>query len=212
MSEFDSLVFSEDQVSALTGLSKRRLRYWDREHGFFSPEFTIDGRRVYSFRDLVGLRTVAPLRERVSLQQLRKIDEEIHKEHETPWASLKFYLAGKEIVYRDPRSERLYSATKPGERVIEIDLEEVRNETTVALREARRRSDAEIGTVSRRRNVMRGKAVLAGTRIPTELIWEYKNAGFSVDKILQGFPRLTREDVTQALAYERRRRKRKRAG
>lgn len=210
----EALAFSEDEVSALTGLTKRQLRYWDSERKFFSPEYVVDGRRVYSFRDLVGLRTIAPIRKRVSLQQLRKIDEELHKEHETPWSSLKFYLFGKELLYVKPGDSSLVSASKPGEKIFEvIDLEEVRSATVAELPKLRKRSTEDFGKVTRHRNVVRGTSVIAGTRIPTSLIWEYVQAGFTVEKILQGFPRLTRLDVQRALSYEKRRRRhtRKRA-
>jgi uncharacterized protein (DUF433 family) len=207
----DSLAFSEDQVSALTGLSKRQLRYWDSEKKFFSPEYMIAGRRVYSFRDLVGLRTIAPIRKRVSLQQLRKIDEELHKHHETPWASLKFYLFGKELLYRIPEGGEIVSASKPGQRPLfeTISLEAVRSTTIRDLPKFQERSASELGKVQRRKNVMHGSAVIAGTRIPTALIWRYVQAGFSPEKIVSGFPRLTVIDVKRAISYERKQRARR---
>lgn len=197
------MAFSEDQVSALTGLSTRQLRYWDRKHEFFSPEYVIDGRRVYSFRDLVGLRTVATLRTRTSLQQLRKIDEELHRDHETPWAKLKFYLLGREVLYKDPSSSNIQSASRPGEQVFEvIDLDEIKGTTIHEIKRQGERSPDEIGQITKKRNVMRGKPVIAGTRIPTELIWDYHVAGFSTEKILRGFPRLKRADVEKAIEVE----------
>ncbi len=48
----------------LTCLSSRRLRYWDNTD-FFSPAFGEDARpllaRVYSFRDVVGLKAIAEM-------------------------------------------------------------------------------------------------------------------------------------------------------
>ena len=58
--------FTSGHVSALTGLSDRQLREWDNR-GLFQPAYAEDDRRrpysrVYSFRDVVGLRTIALLR------------------------------------------------------------------------------------------------------------------------------------------------------
>lgn len=205
----EHFAFSEDQVSALTGLSKRQLRWWDKTD-FFSPEFYADGRRVYSFRDLVGLRAIAPIRDRMPLQQLRKIDRALHEEfrddHPNPWASIKFFLAGRELIYKDPRNSALLSTMSNRQTVTELDLEEVKNETVEKLHALNRRGDADIGKIRRRRNVVGGAMAVAGTRIPTSLIYEYVEAGFSTEKIISEFPSLKEEDVKAAVGYERSRR------
>jgi uncharacterized protein (DUF433 family) len=50
-------------------------------------------------------------------------------------------------------------------------------------------------------NVLLGKPVIAGTRIPVEQILRKLAASMSVEAILRDYPRLTREDVQAALAY-----------
>ena len=60
--------FSADHAVRLTGLSMRQLRYWD-DTGFFRHRYASEDRRspygrVYSFRDIVGLRTLSVLRKR----------------------------------------------------------------------------------------------------------------------------------------------------
>ena len=76
-------VFSDEHVSRLTGLSKWQLRSWDRL-GFFSPRFAYEDRfapysRIYSFKDVVGLRTIAVLMKdhHVSLQELQRVAGEL---------------------------------------------------------------------------------------------------------------------------------------
>jgi DNA-binding transcriptional MerR regulator len=70
--------FTAEQVERLTGLTKSQLRYWDRT-GFFRPTYVDAGRRVYgriySFRDVVGLKTLGILRNanKVPLQHLREV-------------------------------------------------------------------------------------------------------------------------------------------
>jgi uncharacterized protein (DUF433 family) len=50
-------------------------------------------------------------------------------------------------------------------------------------------------------NVMMGKPVIAGTRIPAEIILEKLAAGESYEQILEAYPRLTKESIRAALAF-----------
>ena len=81
--------FSLDQVSRLTGLSESRLISWDQED-FFCPSLAYDNRRspysrVYSFEDVVGLRTLNILRDRVSMQHLKKAADRLKLHSGRPW-------------------------------------------------------------------------------------------------------------------------------
>jgi uncharacterized protein (DUF433 family) len=49
--------------------------------------------------------------------------------------------------------------------------------------------------------VMLGKPVIRGTRIPIELILRKLSEGASEADLLDAYPRLTREDIQAALAY-----------
>jgi len=49
--------------------------------------------------------------------------------------------------------------------------------------------------------VMRGKPVIRGTRIPVELIVRKLGEGASIDDLLDGYPNLTKESVQAALVY-----------
>jgi uncharacterized protein (DUF433 family) len=49
--------------------------------------------------------------------------------------------------------------------------------------------------------VMLGKAVIRGTRIPVELLLRKLSEGASEADLLDGYPRLTREDIQAAMRY-----------
>jgi len=49
--------------------------------------------------------------------------------------------------------------------------------------------------------VLSGKRVMKGTRIPVYLILELLAAGMSVDDVLREYPELTREDIQAVLEY-----------
>jgi uncharacterized protein (DUF433 family) len=50
-------------------------------------------------------------------------------------------------------------------------------------------------------NVMMGKPVIRGTRVPVELIIRKLAEGATEADLLDAYPRLTRDDVRAALAY-----------
>lgn len=50
-------------------------------------------------------------------------------------------------------------------------------------------------------NIMLGKAVIRGTRIPVELIIRKLGEGANVEDLLDAYPNLTKEDIREALIY-----------
>jgi hypothetical protein len=101
-------VFSDENVSRLTGPSKWQLRSWDRL-GFFSPRFAYEDRfapysRIYSFKDVVGLRTIAVLMKdyHVSLQELQRVAKELVTRGYSHWAELKLYVVKRQVHFRRP--------------------------------------------------------------------------------------------------------------
>ena len=50
--------------------------------------------------------------------------------------------------------------------------------------------------VSCNREVMGGTPVFAGTRVPVQTLLDYLQAGDSIDEFLEGFPSVSREQVT----------------
>jgi uncharacterized protein (DUF433 family) len=50
-------------------------------------------------------------------------------------------------------------------------------------------------------NIMFGKPVIRGTRIPVALVLEKLAHGVAVEELLAAYPRITKEDVLACLAY-----------
>jgi DNA-binding transcriptional MerR regulator len=202
------LAFTTEHVCRLTGLSARQVRYWD-DTGFFSPTLVHGVRRsfsrIYSFRDVVGLRTIAVLRKRVPLQELRRVGEWLRSHYETPWASLRFGLAGKRIVFFDPLSGVAVEARDGEQTHADIALEPIANEMQRAAEKLRERKADDHGHIVRHRNVVHNAFTLAGTRVPTEAVWSFHKAGYKTAAIIAEFPRLTAKDVKAAIAFEAKR-------
>ncbi len=51
------------------------------------------------------------------------------------------------------------------------------------------------------KEVLAGKPIIDGTRISVEFILEMLSSGMSIEKILEEYPHLKREDILSALAY-----------
>ena len=50
-------------------------------------------------------------------------------------------------------------------------------------------------------NILTGKPVIKGTRVPVDLILKKLAQNISIDEILKDFPRITRKDVQAAILY-----------
>lgn len=211
MATAEIIAFTADHVCRLTGLSARQLSYWS-DTQFFTPTL-LDGHRrrafgrIYAFRDVVGLRTIALLRKKVPLQELRRVGEWLHthQQSETPWASLSFALAGRRVVFFDPTSGRHVEARGDGQTVMEMNLEPIANEMRVAASRLRERQTDQYGKIVRNRYVVHNAWVVAGTRVPIEGIRNFHRAGYDAAAIIKEYPRLTLEDVEAALKFENRR-------
>jgi uncharacterized protein (DUF433 family)/DNA-binding transcriptional MerR regulator len=203
--------FTPQHVSRLTGLSGRQLSYWDRT-GFFSPTLLGEHRhrafaRIYSFRDVVGLRTIAILRNEhaVPLQELRRVGAWLRAKHDTPWSSLEFALKGRKVVFYEPVSRTAVEPRGAGQEVLPIALEPIASEMRTAASGLRDRSRADFGKLTRNRYVVHNAWVVKGTRIPTTAIWNFHDAGYTTAAIIEEYPRLTPADVRAAIKFEKQR-------
>jgi uncharacterized protein (DUF433 family) len=201
------MAFSRDQAKALTGLTDSQLRYWDKTD-FFSPQYvdrSMSGpyRMAYSFRDIVGLRAIAQMRQHVPLQQLRRVGEYLGR-YQDPWASLTFYIAGRRVYFDEPETGALVQP--PGQTAMRIEMEKVAREVDRAVERLRKRGPEQIGKIARHRHVVHNTPVLEGTRIPTASVWDFHEAGYTRAAINQQYPTLTLDDIDAAIQYEESRR------
>jgi uncharacterized protein (DUF433 family) len=208
------LAFTTEHVHRLTGLSPRVLRYWE-ETGVFRATYVDEQprrpyRRLYTFRDVVSLRTLAVLRRehRVGLDELRKVGAFLARHKDAPWASLRFRVAGRHVVFDDPETGIPVAGKPLRQAVIPVDLAEIARETEVDAAQLRERLPEDFGRVTRHRHINHNAWVIAGTRIPTSAILDFHESGFSVEEILREYPELRPVDVEAAMAHEHRLRER----
>jgi uncharacterized protein (DUF433 family) len=138
---------------------------------------------------------------------LRAVGERLQKHYETPWSSLRFYVDGGHLFFRDPDSRLLLSAIKPGQIAMHAmpDLDEIAVQTEAAARKLTERTREQFGEIEQTRYVLNNRPVLSGTRIPTAAVWEFHEAGYDLGAIMELYPQLTDRDVEAAIEYERNR-------
>ena len=199
--------FSEEQVERLTGLTRGQLRYWDRTE-FFAPKYSDENRRrvysrLYSFKDIVALRTISMLRNRyhVPLQHLRKVAEKLSHLADDLWTKTTLYVLNKKVVFHEPGTGRPREVVS-GQYVIGVLLKTIISDTKKDVEKMHRRDPQKMGQVERSRYVNRNAWVVGGTRIPTAAIRRFREAGYTMAQIIAEYPDLKPRDIKAALLHE----------
>jgi uncharacterized protein (DUF433 family) len=198
------LAFSAEQARSMTGLSDHQLRDWERQ-GLASASLGDSDRRrpfsrIFTFRDVVHLRVLVLVRDELPHERLRDLTTWLNQHAGHPWSSMRFAIADGELFLRDPRSGTWAPSLPPSASSIrQINMNEIVSIVAADAERLRRREPEDIGRITRNRFVMNGAPVLGGTRIPVEAIRSFAAAGYSVDQILEQYPRLTMSDVAAAL-------------
>jgi DNA-binding transcriptional MerR regulator len=197
--------FSAEHVARLAGLSQRQLSYWDQT-GFFSPQYAFENRRspysrIYSFRDVVGLRTISILRKkyRIPLQNLRKAAEELSRHKNSPWSDLQLYVFNSEVHFREPDSGRVRGVKSA--QYVNLPLRAVIEDLAEKSNQLLTRQKDQLGRVNRHRFVAHNAWVVAGTRIPISAVVSFHKEGYSAEQIVGEYPMLTVTDVDAALKH-----------
>ena len=206
MSSIES-AYTSDQVIRFTGVSRRRLAYW-LDKGVISADVDeARGRgriRLWSFANLVEVRAALWLREHVSLQLLREVVAALRRR------GLAYPLAEVRVaVVEAPRRSRVLVRLADGsweepltgqvvmELVVPVGQFRSELEQRIAGEEARRRRP---GTIERHRGRLGSAPVFAGTRVPVAAVRRMREAGWTLERILEEYPDLTAADVRAAEA------------
>jgi uncharacterized protein (DUF433 family) len=197
--------FGADHVQRLTGLSAFQLREWDKA-GFFAPQHAYENRRVaagrvYSFQDVVGLRTLSVLskKHRIRLPELKRTAARLAKWSATPWSSLTLYVLNKEVHFHHPETGQIEGAIS-GQIAVPIPLEDVMMDMRSEAGRLAERPKSSIGQLDRKKSRMHNVWCVAGTRIPVTAIYSFTDAGYKPKQIVEQYPDLTMHDVKAALA------------
>jgi len=137
---------------------------------------------------------------RISLQQLRKVAQELIKRGYGHWAEVKLYVLKRQVYFRRPKSNEV-EGVWDGQLAM-VPVIDVINDVESRVQELKKRNDSQLGHIERHKHVVRNSTVVAGTRIPTAAIRRFKETGYSIQQILKQYPTLTVKDVQAALVHE----------
>ena len=194
--------FSADQVVRLTGLTYRKLAYWDRI-GFFKPTHATEGgsgpyARIYSFNDVVGLRTISVLQGKhgVSLKHLQEVARKLLSYTKTPWSDIQLRVWNRRVVFVEPETGAPREVVA-GQYVL-LPIIEVIEDVNRDVDAMKRRTPEQVGKVEKHRFVSHNAPVFAGTRVRVASIQRFIEDGYSPEQIMREYPSLTRDDIATA--------------
>jgi uncharacterized protein (DUF433 family) len=204
MTEITNIIsaFTVDQVSKLTHLTTRQLSYWD-ELGFFKPQYAAEDRRtpysrIYSFKDVVGLRTLGLLKNKYkcSLPHLREVAAKLEQYSETPWADLTLYVLNRKVNFNEPKTGKVVGVIE-GQYAL-LPISSVMEDVTKDADKLRERPTEQVGKIEQHKYVSHKALVISGTRIRVSTILHFVEAGYSTAAILKEFPSLKEADIEAA--------------
>jgi len=200
--------FTAQQACRLARITPKMLRGWSHPSASGAPVVVVpedvestDFDGLYTFADVVGLRTLGMLRAHLSLQKLRTVAVWLRKRYDMPWSRLKFSVHDGEVDFFEPGSSARVGTTPLGQ-VKLFALADIASEVEGEVRALLRRPADTVGNLSRKRGVLHNATTVAGTRISTSAIWNFHRAGYDVEHIKKEYPSLTDEDVRAALEFE----------
>ena len=197
------LAIPDKRAAQLARITMRQLRYWEQRDLIvptierqLSPRNVV---RLYSYQDLLALLVAAELRNRVSLQTIRRVVVQLRdRGFVEPLRELRFATHGSKVYFQYPDGS--WSGDPLPDQVIfhqVISLDALRAKIPTAVE----RDPGVAGRVVKRRGVLGGKPIFAGTRILVETVLRYIQAGYGTDAILEEYPSLTPADVEAARKY-----------
>ncbi len=186
--------YRPQMAAALSGASIHQLAYWRRGVGSAAPLLVPEISRqplLYSFRDVVALRTTVYLRrERISLQRIRRAMETLQLLGEIEHlSSYRLIAQGNSVVLLSPDEPSAVDLVEqPGQQV-----------TTVVMADVLRAFPAPGGGVvpdllHPRDGILvdpeirRGHPVISGTRVPYEAVAGLVRGGVPAEQIADFYP------------------------
>jgi uncharacterized protein (DUF433 family)/DNA-binding transcriptional MerR regulator len=191
-------------AATLSGASLRQLQYW-RESELLVPEFgKASGRLAYSFPDVLALRTFVYLRERTSLQAIRKAVGNLREfgnlEH---LASYKLWSDEGRIVLIEESGGVMDLTETPGQYLFAATMGEVfkrfinvQGATVVDLRRPRRHVAVDPDTHG-------GYPVIAGTRLQFDLVSSLVEDGVPPAEVRDFYPAVSAAAAVDAADFAR---------
>jgi uncharacterized protein (DUF433 family)/DNA-binding transcriptional MerR regulator len=198
------VAYTTKMAAALSGATHSQLRHWraERTGPLLAPEIAPTPQALYSFRDLLALRTFVHLREHTSLQKIRAATGNLHALGETEHLGCYRLVADSagnvQLVADD---EALSLGKQPGQRQLLVVISKVIEPFPVRggvvipdLLHPRDHLAVNPGTLG-------GVPVIDGTRVPYDAVANLMRDNVPPEKIADYYPAVSADAARDALDF-----------
>jgi uncharacterized protein (DUF433 family)/DNA-binding transcriptional MerR regulator len=196
--------YEPKMAAALSGATPRQLAYWRRESGaggpVLVPELSSSRPILYSFRDVLALRACVQLRQKVSLQKIRRAVDALReglgaREHLSSYR----LVAGPDTVYLADHDHAVDLLKRPGNVVIR----EMVDVLAPFYVEGRHIPDLlqPRPHIAIDPDVRGGEPVVEGTRIPAAEVAALVRDGVAPEDVGEFFPGMSATAVRDAVDF-----------
>jgi uncharacterized protein (DUF433 family)/DNA-binding transcriptional MerR regulator len=194
-------MFPVPLTATMTGVTKNQLARWRRDPVILAPEHGTRPRALYSFRDLVALRTFARLRSEVSLQRVRKalatLDMLELTEHPSKY-QLVVHGESIALVEKDAAIDLVVAPTT----TVMVEMVDVFKEfmnrsdvTVVDFKHPKPRLEVNLSRLG-------GWPTIRGTRVPYDAVVNLVADGdVTPQEVAEYYPSVSPSDVADAVAF-----------
>jgi uncharacterized protein (DUF433 family) len=190
-------------TAALSGATVRQLAHWRRETSsgaVLIPEVSPSKPILYSFRDVVALRTCVYLRKEASLQKIRRAIGNLRSLGELDHLSKYTLVSENESIVLVESDSATDLVKQPGQTVMA--------EMSNVLRPFLNKNEVEVPALLRPREhiavdpeVRSGHPVITGTRVPYENVAGLVADGVPADSIGDYYPSVNEAAAVDALSF-----------
>lgn len=196
------MAYNVDLASYLSGATHSQLNRWARE-GMLVPEVSPSRPKLYSFRDLVALRTISNLRAHVSLQRIRKALDTLQDQEFTEHLSQHRFATDRQSIKVWTDSGFLDLLSNPGQwefKTFEDIYAPFENFRGRLIPDLRRPSESVEVDPDR----LGGEPTVFGTRVSYSLIADLSEGedGMTPEEIAECYPSVPSRDVPGVLAFD----------
>lgn len=182
-------------TSALTGASVGQLAYWrkatPKAPPLLVPAASKSGRFLYSWADVVALRTIVFLRQEKSLPRIRRAVQTLRSLEANQWEHLSEYKlisTRKTIVVQMPKGRLMDLEKEPGTMLEEILMRDVLGAFVTSAGRDVPPLENPRPNLSIDPEILGGYPVIAGTRVPFDLVAGLADEGYTGAEIIELYP------------------------
>jgi uncharacterized protein (DUF433 family)/DNA-binding transcriptional MerR regulator len=203
------MAFPVPIASVLSGASIDQLGYWRRPTAkaepLLVPETKRSGRYLYSWADIVALRSIVFLREEKSLPKIRRAVRQLRGFEAGQWVHLSQYTLARtsESIYvRRPDGEILDLERSPGAILDETLMADVlkpfesKGAVVPSLEHPRDHLDVDP-------DILDGFPVVSGSRVPFHLVASLAEDGADAAEIIEIYPSVDPSGIEDARSFAR---------